>query len=207
MTAGTETEGRLSNERQQRTIDAESLKALSHPLRVQLYDILSQYGPATASGLAERLGESSGATSYHLRQLEKHGFVRELKGHGTARERWWERTPGGVELNRRTWEDSPAMRAAAGTVLRQWHAGREALLQDFVTHGLDVVGPEWYDASLSTTVNLRLTVEQLTELRDEWLRCSQPLFERFRGQNLPGSRPVQLHMNAFPLVDGEETPQ
>ena len=80
----------------ERTLDMESLKALAHPLRVRILDVLSTYGQFTASGLAERLSESSGATSYHLRQLEKHGFVREVAGKGTARERWWERVPGGI---------------------------------------------------------------------------------------------------------------
>ncbi|MEU7461934.1 winged helix-turn-helix domain-containing protein, partial [Streptomyces griseofuscus] len=36
------------------------------------------HGPATASQLAERLGESSGATSYHLRQLADHGVATRL---------------------------------------------------------------------------------------------------------------------------------
>src|SRR5688572_10834361 len=71
-------------------LDLESLKGLAHPLRVKILDLLSTYGPATATGLAERLGESSGATSYHLRQLARHGFVREVEGRGTGRERWWE---------------------------------------------------------------------------------------------------------------------
>jgi predicted ArsR family transcriptional regulator len=38
---------------------------------------LREFGPATASALADRLGESSGATSYHLRQLASFGFVEE----------------------------------------------------------------------------------------------------------------------------------
>ena len=67
-----------------RQLDMESLKALAHPLRVQILDTLSTYGQFTASGLAERLGESSGATSYHLRQLERHGF--EI-GRASCRER------------------------------------------------------------------------------------------------------------------------
>lgn len=45
---------------------------------------LRRRGPATASQPAEKLGESSGATSYHLRQLAAHGFVEdadpELRG-------------------------------------------------------------------------------------------------------------------------------
>jgi DNA-binding transcriptional ArsR family regulator len=81
-----------------RDLDLVALRALAHPLRVEILDTLSTYGSFTASGLAERLGESSGATSYHLRQLEKHGFVREVEGKGTSRERWWERTPGAINV-------------------------------------------------------------------------------------------------------------
>ena len=65
------------NERNDRVIDAASLKALAHPLRVELFDRLAMLGPATASQLADALGESSGATSYHLRQLARHAFIEE----------------------------------------------------------------------------------------------------------------------------------
>jgi DNA-binding transcriptional ArsR family regulator len=42
--------------------------------------------------LARELGESSGATSYHLRGLEKAGFVEEDAERGNARDRWWRRS-------------------------------------------------------------------------------------------------------------------
>ena len=58
-----------------RPMDATQLRALAHPLRLQLLEALSAEGPATASRLARRLGESSGATSYHLRMLARYGFV------------------------------------------------------------------------------------------------------------------------------------
>lgn len=48
-----------------------------------------QDGPATATMLARRLGESSGQTSYHLRQLERHGLVEDDPAHVGGRERWW----------------------------------------------------------------------------------------------------------------------
>ena len=85
--------------RHDRVLDLTSLKALAHPLRVQILDELSTYGPATASGLAAKLGESSGATSYHLRQLEKNGFVAEDTERGVGRERWWRRVPGGISVD------------------------------------------------------------------------------------------------------------
>ena len=87
-----------SEPRSERILDAGALRALAHPLRVRLYDILSQYGPQTASSLAELTGESTGATSYHLRALARHDLIREVEGRGTARERWWERPAGRVTL-------------------------------------------------------------------------------------------------------------
>jgi Predicted transcriptional regulators len=189
-----------------RTLDMTSLKALAHPLRVQILDTLSQYGEFTASGLAERLGESSGATSYHLRQLAKHGFVREVEGKGTARERWWQRTPGGINLDPREVSDTIAGRAAADMVMRQWQQNKESLVTDFLMHGVDVLPAGWMDAAMTSSANVRLTVDQLNELTTDLSRRINEFADEHRGQNPPGSRPVQIQFNAFPLIDGEETP-
>lgn len=189
-----------------RQLDLESLKALSHPLRVQLFETLATYGPHTASGLAERLGESSGATSYHLRQLEKHGFVREVEGRGTTRERWWERVPGGVSLVAEKVSDTAAGRAASRAVQRHWEDHRGQLLRDFTDHGLSELPPQWLAASELMTANLRLTPDQLAEIVREFSTFSNTVIEKYRGIHDPGSRPVQIHFNAFPVMDGEETP-
>jgi DNA-binding transcriptional ArsR family regulator len=65
------------------------LRGLVHPLRVQLLMLLERDGPATATMLAGRIGQSSGATSYHLRVLAEHGLIIEDKTRGNARDRWW----------------------------------------------------------------------------------------------------------------------
>ncbi|WP_111719000.1 transcriptional regulator [Homoserinimonas sp. OAct 916] len=189
-----------------RLIDSAALKALAHPLRVEILDELSLYGPATASGLAERLGESSGATSYHLRQLAKHAFVREVEGRGTGRERWWERTPGGLTLDFREYEDSPAAVAASEMVSRQWQQRREAILVDFMDHGLERLSEDWIAASVLNSATLTLTSGQLAEISQAWIAFLDENVAKYRGVNLPGSRPVQLQFNAFPLVAGKETP-
>ena len=70
--------------------DARSLRGLAHPLRLQLLGLLRSDGPATATQLAVRTGQSSGATSYHLRQLAAYGFVIEDAERTTGRrERYW----------------------------------------------------------------------------------------------------------------------
>jgi DNA-binding transcriptional ArsR family regulator len=69
--------------------DLDTLKAVSHPLRMQLLGALRRLGPSTASELARELGESSGSTSYHLRQLERFGFVSDDDEQPSGRERRW----------------------------------------------------------------------------------------------------------------------
>jgi DNA-binding transcriptional ArsR family regulator len=69
--------------------DLETLKAVSHPLRMQLLGALRRRGPSTASELGRELGESSGSTSYHLRQLERFGFVGDDDDQPSGRERRW----------------------------------------------------------------------------------------------------------------------
>ena len=70
--------------------DPRRLRGLAHPLRMRLRTELIEHGPATASQLAARTGESSGATSYHLRQLAAYGFVVEDLERGHGRERYWQ---------------------------------------------------------------------------------------------------------------------
>ena len=69
--------------------DLETLKAVSHPLRLRLLGRLRTGGPATASQLGRALDESSGSTSYHLRQLERFGFVGDDDEQPSGRERRW----------------------------------------------------------------------------------------------------------------------
>jgi DNA-binding transcriptional ArsR family regulator len=74
-----------------RTLNAREVRALAHPLRIRMLELL-RMGPSTATMLAREAGESSGATSYHLRELAKAGFVEEDPERGNARDRWWKRT-------------------------------------------------------------------------------------------------------------------
>ena len=111
----------MSTERRVKHLDGGALRALAHPLRVRIHASLREDGPATASVLAERLGESSGATSYHLRVLARHGFVEEETSRGTARERWWRLTHDMTSWRSERFLDDPDERAA-----EQWLAGHMA---------------------------------------------------------------------------------
>lgn len=186
----------------ERVLDTAALRGLAHPLRVEIYETLSVHGPATASGLADRLDESSGAMSYHLRQLEKHGFVREVEGRGTARERWWERVPGSVTVSAVDFPERSAGRAASRLVGRQFERNRAQRLQAFVDQGEEALSAEWAASTRLTTSNLRLTAREMAEVGDRIGRVLDEIVAEYRGRSEPGSRPVQLHLNLFPIVDG-----
>ncbi|MGC9670520.1 helix-turn-helix domain-containing protein [Planosporangium sp. 12N6] len=68
------------------------LRGLVHPIRVRLLTLLETDGPATASQLGRRIGQSSGVTSYHLRMLADLGFVEDDTARGNGRDRWWRTT-------------------------------------------------------------------------------------------------------------------
>jgi DNA-binding transcriptional ArsR family regulator len=188
-----------------RELDLTSLKALAHPLRVKIIDTLSTYGSFTASGLAERLGESSGATSYHLRQLEKHGFVREDVTRGTGRERWWERPPQGISLPVSEYPANSAERAASDLVEQEWEASRAGVMRDYRRRG-DELELRWRRAAQVSTSNLRLTSDQLAEFTREVDSVVERYTALYKKQDVPGSRPVQVQFNAFPVVDAPEIP-
>jgi DNA-binding transcriptional ArsR family regulator len=188
-----------------RVIDGPVLKALAHPLRVQLLDILSQHGPQTASSIGKRLGESSGATSYHLRQLARHGLVREVPDRGSVRERWWERTPGALTISTPGAEQDPAVREAARQVSSYFERGRAESLAAFMASDTTALPDEWSQAATISTLNAYFTADQLKALTRDMEAVLREKLETYRNDpGTPGARPVQVHFNAFPLIDTQE---
>lgn len=71
-----------------RVTSAAELKALGHPLRLELLDLLMR-GPLTATQAAEALGQTPANVSWHLRRLAEQGFVRPAADRGPGRRRPW----------------------------------------------------------------------------------------------------------------------
>src|SRR5882757_4005803 len=75
--------------------DARSMRALAHPVRLQVLEILRDEGALTATEMGERIGESPANTAFHLRTLAKYGFVEEA-GPVKGRSRPWRSVPGAL---------------------------------------------------------------------------------------------------------------
>ncbi|APS23145.1 ArsR family transcriptional regulator [Streptomyces sp. Tue 6075] len=144
--------------------DGAALKALTHPLRLTLLGLLRQHGPATASELAVRTGESSASTSYHLRVLAKCAFVAEAD-HRDSRERRWKSVHGVTSWSNEAMHASPGGSVIL-SVLRRRQV--EHLQQSLDRHEADLdsgrLGAEWQEPSGLGDLMPRLTPESLAEL-------------------------------------------
>jgi DNA-binding transcriptional ArsR family regulator len=187
-----------TGDRAPRQIDASALHGLAHPLRVRIFDELTARGPATATDLARRFGESSGATSYHLRQLARHGFIEEETGRGGARERWWRTVPGPLALAGDQMLRSPATREAARLVLDEWSRTRAERLAYWLAT-ITTWPSEWVEAAEDATSHLRLRVEELAALKSEVRVVVARWADAVRGREEEGLQDVEVQFYAFPL--------
>jgi DNA-binding transcriptional ArsR family regulator len=179
-----------------RLTDPRALRAYAHPIRLALVGLLRREGPLTATRAAELLGESTGSTSFHLRQLAKYGFVEEAGG-GRGREKPWR--PAATFFEWPGAAATPELAAATGLLetvlaeryfdeLMRWLEAKPAEPQ------------EWREAALFGDYFVYLTADELAEIG----RAYRGLLDRFvpRVENPelrpPGSREVTVLHVAHP---------
>ncbi|MBB4950212.1 DNA-binding transcriptional ArsR family regulator [Kitasatospora gansuensis] len=181
--------------------DAAALKALTHPLRIRLLGLLRQDGPATASELAARTGESSASTSYHLRVLAKYAFVAEAT-HRDGRERRWQAVHAVTSWSNEAMAATPDGRASLSLLRRRQVEHLETSLaqheQDVATGRL---GPDWLEPSGISDLMPRLTPESLAEL---WQTFERKLTElTARDEHDPRAAQVMVLAAGLPLASPE----
>ncbi len=192
------TDDRQADEQGPRVLDTAALRAVAHPLRIKILDLLAAHGPQTASTLATLTGESSGSTSYHLRMLARHELVREIEGRG-GRERWWERPRGGISFGDESVRDSPAGRAVLQVAVGEYHRARSQTAFEYFTRLADGEPREWRNASLSMTSSARLTAAQMAELGERLRSVLSEYVEAHRDQEGDALRAVNVNIDLFPL--------
>ncbi|MEU3017653.1 helix-turn-helix domain-containing protein [Nocardiopsis sp. NPDC007018] len=200
-------------------VGADALRGLAHPLRARILDELTAQGAATATILAGLLGESSGSTSYHLRQLARFGFVEIDPEHTGRRDRWWRPRRGGWHMSGVGHLANPATREAAEIVLDRYYDGRRERLERWRnrvrTRPDDPQVLRWKEAMQDSLAHLRMTPEETEEFAKELQDLIQTWSSRFDGRSAashPDTEAVELHTDLFPhLADppaatGEGTP-
>ncbi|GAB3961326.1 helix-turn-helix domain-containing protein [Streptomyces sparsus] len=192
----------MADEEQKRVLDPErdaaALKALTHPLRVRLLALLRQHGPATASELAVRTGETSASTSYHLRVLAKYAFVAEAE-HRDGRERRWQAVHALTSWSGTAMNSSPASRAVLGSLRRRQLEHLDASLHQHEADTADgLLGQEWAEPSGIGDWMPCLTPESLAELWDVLEGKLEELTARDEGD--PRAEQVMVLAAGLPLA-------
>jgi hypothetical protein len=176
--------------------DPRAIRALAHPHRLTLLELVGQEGSLTSARAAELTGESTASCSFHLRQLAKYGFIEPAEG-GKGRERPWRLASVDVR-----WSDegaAPELAAAADELTTLLLERDLALLERYLRTRTSV-SPEWRQAATATHGTVYVTAEELAELGRELIALRERFAERLVDPKLrpPDARAVRLVGLAIP---------
>lgn len=173
--------------------DPKALRALAHPVRWKLLEIVGRDGSATATQCAQETGESVANCSYHLNLLAKYNYVEKAEG-GQGREKPWR-----LVGQSQRWSDldkdpevALAAQAASGAFLEH------ALTQIRDRHAAAPAEPdEWRAVMGVDNGNPYLTPAEVKELR-ETVRAVLDKYENRRlnpDQRPADARPVNVFLS------------
>ncbi|GGV61431.1 transcriptional regulator [Streptomyces longisporoflavus] len=183
--------------------DLRTLKALAQPRRQQMLQHLTAHGPATSATLARALGLNTGATSYHLRELARYGFVEETGDAGHGRERWWRAIPGDRRFPPRS-KQSAETRLVMDELNHLSYAADLKLFEQLQREG--GAGPgEWADAFPYSRGTIRLTLPELREFFEEYIALLNR-YKRPEAETPADARTVLTRLLAFPAPEPTDDP-
>ena len=193
----------MANDTTKHVTDVRTLRAIVHPLRIRLLTLLRVDGPATATELARRTGESSGATSYHLRQLERFGYVEE-DGPRSGRERRWRASTRATSWDPGDFAGDPEGQAVSDALERRQVQRAVAQFESWIDHRA-AMDPAWLNAATLSDDVLRLTPSQAKALTDDL----HAVLRRYRDSTPPpqpdeAAELVAVYLQLFPFEQLEE---
>jgi hypothetical protein len=143
------------------------------------------------------VGESSGTTSYHLRLLAGLGFVEEVAGQGTARERWWRARHRSTRWHTEDLVEQPGGREVLEELTHQSLAQQRRVLAGHAAQR-EFLDEEWRDAVSLNDWALRLSPAATRELTEEL----NGVLARWRAEREePGQPLVSVLLDLFPLPE------
>jgi hypothetical protein len=189
----------MASQHSKQITDPQALRALAHPIRLKLLELLTVDGPATGRRLADLTGESTASVSYHVGQLAKWGLVEPALDLARGRERPWQATSRGITWTA-TGDGSPEFAAASRALREQFIARRLAALDEFQRHEdeFDVTWQEaaWLGEDMGYLDPAELTeaTERIKAVMAEYTNPARPRRE--------GARQVAFFAYAVPTYNG-----
>ena len=181
--------------------DPKAIRALAHPLRLDLLQLLGSAGPATAAHCGRVLGVSQASCSFHLRQLAKYGFVEDAGPGQDRRERQWRITQQRLSVRSGTGGDAVVRQQIERLVVER---EMQAILD--YSQRPDGASPEWQHKAGIVTGMAVLTPDDAAALKGKWIALLAPYTAAggVDGSELrPGQHHVRYFMAATPLPEPE----
>ncbi|MEV6970515.1 winged helix-turn-helix domain-containing protein [Hamadaea sp. NPDC051192] len=176
--------------------DPQAIRALAHPLRLDLLGLLGTISPATAAQCGRILGVPQANCSFHLRQLAKYGYVEDAGPGEDRRERQWRiavKSPDQLRID-------PGRDRLLGQQIANVVVDHEmAAIRAFVEREQDE-SPEWRDGLGMATAVLKLTAEQAADLATKW-RTLLASYET--DADKPDGRHVRVFVSVTPLGEAQ----
>lgn len=173
--------------------DADRFRALAHPLRLRILEVVRALGPVTATAIGREVGESAANCSFHLRVLADGGFVEPAAG-ADGRQHPWQASSTGLTIDLLV--GSPAERTAAREAVEILREGDRRLLLAWDAARPDAP-PPWQQAGFEKSTRVRLTAEQLAELGRMWEAAVEEVTQTSPTDGAAAEM-VQLQMIGFP---------
>lgn len=180
------------------TGDPAAMRALAHPLRLSLLELLASSGPMTATEAGRQLGQAPGNMSWHLRVLARHGFVVESEPTG-GRRRPWALTAFGHRWDPARGDED--LRAAETALLRVVVERSIGQLQAWLA-ARHTAPASWQRASDVSDWTLYLTAAEAERLREQMHALFATYAPRLADPSLRprGSRPVKVFVSLHPSL-------
>lgn len=169
--------------------ELEVLRSLAQPRRQQILQHLTLHGPATSATLARALDLNTGATSYHLRELARQGFVEEVPDQTHGRQRWWRYVKRDIRFPPRSGQDETTRLVFDEMNRRSFAADIEA----FHRAQAETADGEWADMPYSRGT-IHVSFDELREFFEEYIA----LLNRYAHSDKEGARTVLTRFLAFP---------
>lgn len=180
--------------------DPKALRALSHPFRWKLLNLLTEEGAQTATQCSERLDESVASCSYHLNMLAKYGFVEEVEGPG--RQKPWRLVTAHRSISPDGLDPEGAMAAEAAVMAyldQEFARMRERLLTR------KLLADDWRESVGTADSTKFLTAEEAVAYKGELEGLLRKYSDRMDDPSLrpEGSRPVRFFLGITIAADHE----
>jgi hypothetical protein len=176
--------------------DPMAMRAMAHPVRMALLELLEATPALTATQASEVLGESPANCAFHLRTLAKYGFVREAGG-GKGRERPWALMHRSIRVNTLKQPDKQAQLAASRLTQAWQERTLERIRRAF---SVDSWPADWGQAVQASDSTRYMTAAELVEVAAEFRAIVDRYASRLNdpASRPPGALPVSIAYYTFP---------